>query len=370
MNPFINRLRGLLAMGVVSWHIVPIASMVPITADAWQNVFGPLALFSGFNYVIGFIVVSGYCIARSTLRRDFTIARYTALRITRIYPTLIACACVAGAVEFALYNHPSRIPMWSDGITVHNFAVSLLGMSGFYGQFGSYAPTYTVSYELLYYLIWGVAFAVVPTRFAVPISAVIGLALYFVLPGEYHFALVLFGVWLFGAALAVHEREILAVARYVPIWLMWALILWAYVNWNVITAPLGSLWNAPNSLSYLPLGLLFTVVMACHLSKHGPAMQLDDWLGNISYPLFLVHGPILIAVGSALKASGLVLPFGALAAACFGCSVLVAHAVYVLIERPILRKRAARLTYRFGFVPSTTPVPKFVHPPVECGPGW
>jgi peptidoglycan/LPS O-acetylase OafA/YrhL len=340
MNPFINRLRGLLAMGVVFWHIMPIPGPVPITPDAWQGVFGPLGLFSGFNYVIGFIVVSGYCIARSTLQPDFTLAKYAALRVTRIYPALIACACIAGLVEFALLGSPWRLPLWTSGITADNFALSLIGLAGFYGLFGSYSPTYTVSYELLYYLIWGIVFATTPKSIAVPLSAVVGACLYLLLPMEYHLALVLLGVWLLGAALAVYEKEILVVARRIPLWLMWLCVAWAYVKWNEIAATLvGGLWVVPGSLAYLPLGLLFAIMMACHLSKNGPKLHLDSWLGNISYPLFLVHGPILLATGSTLKASGIVLPYFVLVAVCFGCSLIVAEGVYVLVERPVLRMR-------------------------------
>jgi peptidoglycan/LPS O-acetylase OafA/YrhL len=153
---------------------------------------------------------------------------------------------------------------------------------------------------------------------------------------------VLLGVWLLGAALAVYEKEILVVARHVPLWLMWVCVAWSYVKWNEIAATLvGGLWVVPGSLAYLPLGLLFAIVIACHLSKNGPALQLDRWLGNISYPLFLVHGPVLLATGSALKASGIVLPFFGLVAVCFSCSLIVAQAVYMLVERPVLGMRKA-----------------------------
>ena len=340
INPFINRLRGILAMGVVCWHVLGMPGQIPFSTDIWQGVFGPLVLFSGFNYVVGFIVVSGYCIARSTLKRDFTFARYMALRITRIYPALIACACIAGIVELVLFESPHRLAVWNSGITVHNFGLSLIGLSGFYGQFGSYAATYTVSYELLFYVIWGAVFAATPTTIAVPTSAIVGAGLYFVLPMNYHFALVLFGAWLIGAALAVYEKEIIRVARHVPLWLMWLVVIWAYVTWNGLTGPLGGLmWSAPACLSYLPLGLLFAIVMACHLARNGPALQLDDWLGDISYPLFLVHIPIVMATGSAIKASGVTLSYFAIMAVYFASSILVAQGVLVLVERPVMRMR-------------------------------
>lgn len=219
MNPFINRMRGILAILVVVSHIVGIAFTYPTTHDAFQNALAPLFMFTGFNYVIGFIVVSGYCIVRSTLARGpkFSLIQYTALRLTRIYPSLIICACIAGVVELVFFGHPSRIAVWNAGLTLHNFVVSIFGMSGFYGQFGSYAPSYTVSYELLFYLIWGAVFALTPTRFTLPISLLAGVCLYFAFPLNYSFAMVLFFVWLIGAALAIHEDGVIKIARRVPL---------------------------------------------------------------------------------------------------------------------------------------------------------
>ena len=41
--------------------------------------------YYGFVCVIGFIVLSGYCIARSTMNR-FSLGDYAVMRVTRVYP--------------------------------------------------------------------------------------------------------------------------------------------------------------------------------------------------------------------------------------------------------------------------------------------
>src|ERR1700761_8224640 len=110
MNPFINRLRGLLAIGVAISHVMGVAGAYPTTPDSFQNALLPLFMFTGFNYVLGFIVLSGYCIARSTLTRagNFSLAQYAVLRASRIYPALIVCAVIAGVVELIFLGNPLR----------------------------------------------------------------------------------------------------------------------------------------------------------------------------------------------------------------------------------------------------------------------
>lgn len=270
MNPFINRLRGLLAIGVALSHAVGLALMLQVDQDSFLNALAPFLLFTGFNYVVGFIVVSGYCIARSCLREDFSLLGYVALRVTRIYPTLITCAIVAGIVELTWRGTPYRVEMWDSPATWHYFIINVFGLGGFYGQFASFAPSYTVSYELLFYLIWGIVFAAAPRRFAVPISALTGFALYFLLPGNYHFALVLFASWLMGAAIALHEKEIVSAVRLVPLWAVWLLAIVAFILLNQAAAFRKiSIWGYPGSVGTAGIGLIFAAVIAAHLSKRG-----------------------------------------------------------------------------------------------------
>jgi peptidoglycan/LPS O-acetylase OafA/YrhL len=343
VNPFINRLRGLLAIGVAIWHVRGIAGVYPTTPDFFQTAMSPLIMFTGFNYVLCFIVLSGYCIARSTLTRgdNFSLTQYAVLRATRLYPSLIVCAGIAGIVEMIFLSSPFRVNVWNTGPTLDNFVASLFGISGFYGQFGSYAPTYTVSFELLFYLIWGIAFAYTPRK-AVPVSLAAGVALYFMLPHNYSFALVLFASWLIGAALAVYEQEIVNIVAIVPLWAMWLAVSIAFIYGNQLALQLGvSIWSYPGSLVTIPGGLLFGIVIACHLSKNSKSMQMDEWLGDISYPLFLVHGPIMIAVASTLKVLDVNLGFGGMSAVLLGSSILAAQLVFIIVERPVMRIRRA-----------------------------
>ncbi len=109
-----------------------------------------------FNCVVAFIVISGYCIARSSiLDRRFGVMSYALRSALKNISALIACALFAGAVELMVFNSAFRPAVWTEGFDLQAFQFAVIGMSGYTRQFASYAPSYTVSWELLYYAIWG-----------------------------------------------------------------------------------------------------------------------------------------------------------------------------------------------------------------------
>lgn len=121
--------------------------------------------------------------------------------------------------------------------------------------------------------------------------------------------------------------------------MMWIAVLCAYISGNAFASIKVSIWSYPGSLVTIPCGLLFGIIMACHLSKPGKELELDGWLGDISYPLFLAHGPVMMGVASALKATGTTFSFITMFAILMGSSILVAQAVLVFVERPVMRMR-------------------------------
>jgi hypothetical protein len=65
---------------------------------------------------------------------------------------------------------------------------------------------------------------------------------------------------------------------------MWLTVSIAFIYGNQLALQLGvSIWSYPGSLVTIPGGLLFGIVIACHLCKNSKSMQMDEWLGDISY---------------------------------------------------------------------------------------
>ena len=55
---------------------------------------------------------------------------------------------------------------------------------------------------------------------------------------------------------------------------------------------------------------LFLAIVASWLASPDPSPRASDvWLGEMSYPIFLIHGPVIIGVQFALNATGIHLTF-------------------------------------------------------------
>lgn len=348
-SPIIDRLRGILAAGVALGHLIDIAAASGISADAYWFLLQPWRQYLMFNCVVGFIVLSGYCIARSTISRDFSLPTYAWLRVTRIFPTLIACCLFAGAVELVLFGHPLRPAVWNAGFTEQAFVASMFGGAAYFGQFASFAPSYTVTFELLYYTLWGLTFVVFfrTPDVAIVTSLAIGLLLFWLGPTYMRWSLVLLPAWLIGAALAIHETKIVRLAKYVPPSLAWVLLFVAYTTAQQ-HAGVSIGWEIKHWIYYSGLGGAFAAVLATHLAQKPHEAALDRWLGEISYPLFLIHGPAMIMAATLIRTAGVQMDGGPFCLILMVVAVLCSQAVLMLVEQPIMAFRRRR---------RSTPVP-------------
>jgi peptidoglycan/LPS O-acetylase OafA/YrhL len=354
MDPRIDRLRGLLAFGVMLGHASDLS--LNSTQDRQGLIFF-LVLnarpYLGFICVVGFIVLSGYCIARSTLT-NYRVARYASRRVTRLYPLLITAVLFAGVVEWIAFGSPHRIPVWPDGVTWPRFGYALLGLSGFKGPFGSLAPTYTVSFELLYYVVWGGALWITRGRTGLGWLLAWMLALGLLVFGEairttlgtqagyaHPLAIGLLPAWLIGATLAIWQRPLTAIGRYLPpVWLLWIGLAWAFAyGLDTYEKPRVTPTDASDVVYFSVLSALLVVTMARWLSRPAVPNANDTWLGELSYPLFLFHGPAIMAIQFVVNASGLKLDYEPLLALHVTTSVLMAMLMTVLVERPLMAWR-------------------------------
>src|SRR5690348_6273483 len=138
-------------------HAVDVATFYamahPPAVDKAKVTLVSVRPFFGVVWVVGFFVLSGYCIARSCDRPDFSLLRYAAMRITRIYPLLIVGVALGGIVEFIMLGSPHRPNVWTGDIDLAHFFMTVTG----FDTFGALAPAYTIAYELLCYIVFGIA---------------------------------------------------------------------------------------------------------------------------------------------------------------------------------------------------------------------
>jgi peptidoglycan/LPS O-acetylase OafA/YrhL len=156
----IDLLRGLFAVFVVvshawKWAVIVRYGSVELPAlsqfsRAIHNTIG-----HGGYWVIGFFVLSGFCIQQSVMnsqaRGAYTVKRYSLARVTRIYPLFIFGLCLATCAWYLdqIYNLNCVPPVPTRILTT-----TALGLQGFFGTFQQYGQSWSITYELIYYAIW------------------------------------------------------------------------------------------------------------------------------------------------------------------------------------------------------------------------
>ena len=282
-------MRGLFAFFVALGHLFDIAQL----NTGYGGVLALVRPCFGFQWVVGFFVLSGFCIESSVQHaRDKSVRHYAVLRLSRLAPAYFAILALALAVEVAILGSPFRPPIWQNVSTV-NFVGQVLVLQGsiLFGllAFGCYASTWTITYEAVYYALWALRVRYFRHTSALPL--------------------------LVGGALIAY-----ASAR-----------LFAYI---------------PGARGLIP------IMFAIALLAPYPALMNANWArwsvhaGHISYPLFLIHGVIGIGLGTMFNYIGGI-SFAVQFALLLAGSLAAAWAVVVLLERPLLLYRKQKLG---GFV--------------------
>ena len=322
--------RGLFAFLVVAAHAYDVCWIIHPAAMRALPPALRTALFatvqSGFYWVMGFFVISGYCIQLSATRMlaegRFPLGLYLKARCTRIMPLYYLGLLFALGVEYLVA--PIRPAYYPDGLDGVGFGAQLFFVQRLARTFGAFAPSWTITNELFYYLFFGLL-ALVPTRSRAR-PAWIGLACCVVMGGllvglhraGYRHALVLrlgllFGLginWFLGALVAVHgprlmrERSLRTLARLWPVGFAVAIALRAA--------------DRPELVIDLLLGVTFAGLLLRLIARdqavqaRGGASTSAPWVttvaefvGLASYPTYLFHGPILLAWAAVIQESGL-----------------------------------------------------------------
>jgi peptidoglycan/LPS O-acetylase OafA/YrhL len=288
-------------------------------------VFGPLRLMGYQVAMIGFFLISGFSIAHSVRHPEGFYRR----RLDRIYPVYLVGLLLA-LVPFMV---------WGPVVTTHAEKIGapgslwdLLGNAFFLQgitvrRIETNGPLWSLAVEALYYL-FAPLFAKLRVRH---LLALVGLsALAYVGrsrlgAGDWAYnmnglsAFLLLWSWLLGFLAYKHGREI------------WMRLL------LVAAAPLLLLYAPPTPILAIPIYLLVAAALLwppkLGLLRAGGQKTLQ-YLGELSYPLYVVHWPILVLLCS----GGQHHPAFMVVAGCFLAAVLVYHG----IDAPMRRRLAAR----------------------------
>jgi peptidoglycan/LPS O-acetylase OafA/YrhL len=331
-RPDIDGLRAVAILLVVIFHF---------------DVFGAGA--AGFIGVDVFFVISGFLITGIVVQDlaagRFHFGHFLYRRVRRLYPAMLTTLVIYVIAAYWFF-----LPDLFRELSVET-ALSLLYVANIYfwrsvNYFGLQADNvpllhmWSLAVEEQFYLIFPVFFLLVHKiwpRGLLPAVALTGTASFALglfassWKPEAAFYLLPTRAWelLLGALLA------LGVRRYPPegawLWLAgplgFALIGWAVFTYTPVTLVPGWFALLPTlGASALILGGFEARAPTTRLLSTPPMV----WIGLISYPLYLVHWPVLIFLRNLVPDSSLEWRLSAL-----GLSVMLAWAIYRLIEHPI-----------------------------------
>lgn len=306
-------LRFFLAFVVLSQH------MQSFAPNRLADFF---AQFDARACVIAFLMISGYSIRHSIKSKP---NGYLMRRIQRVYPVYIVCLLFAVWVYFQLIQTGSEWPGFG-GTSVPSgwsflssiFLVqSLLGLG-----IVTLAPAWSLSVEMVFYV---AAPYLVKLSRRVVYGLIITSAIFYFYQSNRHSDLALLlpfslaWAWLLGWVAVGQETSLWT--RYAALSLPAVLI---HAN------PVMS-----NGLAIVPCVVVALAIMHGHELQISPRVaRTASYLGELSYPLYLIHYPILYLLLCRLPNTPHLLFFPI----CLFASALLYHA----IDLPI-RRRAARL---------------------------
>lgn len=313
----IDALRGIAALMVFGTHAVDLAISQAHGWDFGENppfwrairaVFG-----TGEHWVWCFFVISGFCIhlsiARSVREGRFRLGAYALARVTRIYPLFLLGFALAAATWWLV----PHIGGYDGHAPVRQALATLLSLHIFTNAFPSYEASWSLSCEMIFYGAWPVLLLISGFRerraiFLGMMASLLAAKIILALSSQHHqlderafvdgiwTLSVLFVLWLSGAWLAVDWGR---VSRRVDfaLWIggilsfgcavcfLFVLRYLQYPPWSVHAAS----WSA------LP-GIVLLIAGSRHARLASASEKVKNacrWLGQLSYPCYVLHVQLL-----------------------------------------------------------------------------
>lgn len=322
----LDGLRGVAALVVVFHHlsltlrpfsdvwIVPTAQHPPTGSLVWWFTSTPLQLLiAGPEAVLVFFVLSGLVLTLPVLRRgaEFDWVGYFPQRIVRLYlPAIASIALSAIWVLATSATTGASTSLWVQAyrFTGFDWVRTLSGADLLFGDNSLNNVLWTLRWEVLFSLVLPAAIAIVlavQRRWALTVIGLMAL----ILVGQYAGVGVLqfLPVFLLGVLTAVHHDRLVAWTseasnrrrvRWGGLALLIASLLLLDIHWTAWGAVGGSPHLQQALLGIQPLGAAGIVLVAAYWPPARAVLQTGffHWLGRISFSVYLVHVPVIIAL--------------------------------------------------------------------------
>lgn len=306
MVVFSHSLLALPAIG--NLRLVP-----PVGSTLWWVEFSPLKVFSaGGEAVLIFFVLSGFVLVLPVLRASsYDWVAYYFRRSIRLYLPVVASIVFAAVLIFALPEKKGNGSAWVDNFSfaVPNWRLFAMSLDIFQPDNRINNPLWALRWEMIFSLALPLfAFGAVllrrrwiwvlgGTALLIYIGTLSNSAIFQYLP-----------VFLCGALLAVNADRLLDWAARIQgrpgVSLAWCSLLLGGIILLILywmTGPILSVAKVQSlavSLSYL--GAVIIVAVAFLWRPFASFLMIAPvrWLGRVSFSLYLVHVPIIIAVAN------------------------------------------------------------------------
>lgn len=351
--PSLTGLRFVAAALVFGFHasLTKIIGFNPYADQQASHVFKLLFGEGGWIGVSFFFVLSGFVITWSA-RTDDPVGQFLRRRLLKIYPNHI----VTWALTIVLFGATvTPVSVWLPNLLLLHAWVPrdevYLGVNG---------PSWSLCCELLFYVSF--SFLIGPIRripanrlwawaFATVLALLVTqLAIEALVPGEplvkawpisverWWFSYFFPPLRMFEFVLGMLMARILMTGRWIGLGLIPATALMVAGYLFAMVVPFQ---YSLNVATIVPIALLITSFAAADVAGRktgfgGPTM---NWLGDISFGMYMIHLVLLTAATNWLNGRLLGTPAAtALVLLAFGASVLGGWLLFVCVERPVMRR--------------------------------
>jgi peptidoglycan/LPS O-acetylase OafA/YrhL len=355
----LDGLRGVAALIVVfthamallqpfSWHFITGISQEQKTILDWVILNSPIRiLFAGSSAVTLFFVLSGFVLALPWLTgKQLPYRSFVISRICRIYLPYLAAMTLAAVFAFTLGGE--KIPGASDWVNIYAWTnkyspldiPSVILMLG--NDYSTWLdnPTWSLVWEMRVSLMFPLL--VIPViRWGLRGTVAVGLGLW----GAYTLGTLVAGQFPAAAAIIGQPQNTFYFAMFFVIGILMACYRNQIMRMTSLGDGIGSLvlviagaavWTIKWGFQpELMRAVGAALILAGCASKGLPQRWLEtapvQWLGRVSYSLYLVHVPIYLIGEYTLH---LILPHSMIALIAIAVALATAEVFYRLIERP------------------------------------
>jgi len=308
----LDLLRGIASLGVLYGHSVWILGS--------DNLYFPFVSIQDYCVVL-FLALSGFVIGYNYKPYQFRAKTFVSRRFTRIYPTLVACLIFTYILDCIRFKLPFLDDQFNESFNIINFASSLLifdhyfllewlnlnhYLVSFFSEFGSNRVLWTLSLEWAIYMLYASIFSKeIGWKLFILILpfSLIGILSFF--HSRIPFMII---CWILG--LLISQNKIKS-----PFIILYSGLIISLLNFQtdaelfLLTSP-------------IILYIFITIRIPYFLSFSGKL------LGNISYPLYLCHYPIMMIITPLIIQFGKIITFTTV----IFSSIFVSFLIYLIVD--------------------------------------